>query len=186
MNAKGKFDFNRDEFALKSIAVSNQGDVYMGLFTPNENCKSNDKSSLELLLNSKEGEQKYTFPINDMFYRDVSIKVVRDGNIFLAALVAPKKNSYPTHIKTMIIDPVSFELVSSDIAEINVVKKEISTSSFNYYRLKILNIIQMQDDKILINCEQYFDELSSGGLSQLRGPIVMVYSDIDAKIKGAE
>lgn len=200
MNSKNQFSFTNTEFYTNNIAVTNQGEVFVGSITHSDKSKlPNENSMIELFMVSEFDNKTFTIPIKDMFYRDLYIKTLKNGNIFMAALVAndDDDDDYPTHINSILFDAKDIYVVSNNMKDITSINEDINNILLNTYnlsmvdklslkrspyRLDIEEVLELQNGEIVINCEQKTEFITNDVNKQIRGSVLILHADKEAEI----
>jgi hypothetical protein len=200
-NSKNQLNFTNTEFSTQNIAVNNKGEVFVGSITHSDNSKlPNENSMIEIYMVSEFGNNTFTFPIKDMFYRDLYIKTLKNGNIFMAALVANDDDDdvYPNHINSILFDAEDVNVISNYLKDITPINDEINNTFLNTfdlsmndktslkrfpYKLNIKEVLELKNGEIVINCEQKTDFMTNdGGTKQVRGSVLILFANKEAEI----
>jgi len=155
-------ELSNESFSLKNLTLTDKGELYIAFFSHPENIKKsiNKKSYIDLLYLTEETKDKLKIPLEKHETADLSLKPLKNGNIYLAAVLTPDKDSYANEFFSLILNGNNLNDGGSQTKEI-VEKNTHTKLPARYfiggdllYYLQIEDILELENGNIAVLCEQ--------------------------------
>ena len=155
-------EVSNEVFSVKDFTITNKGELYLAFFSYPENAKKalDKKSYIDLIYLTEETKEKMKMPFEKCEFAEISLKPLKSGDVYLAALFTADEKSYASEFFSMKINGRNFNDAGSqkkEIAEKNThvrfAANYMIPSSYLYY-LEIEQILELDNGNIAVVCEQ--------------------------------
>ena len=155
-------DLSNESFSVKSFVMTDKGELYLAFFSHPENVKkaANKKSYIDLVYLTEETNEKMTLPLEQYEYAEISLKPLKSGDIYLAALLTVDEKAYASEFLSIKISGHNFNDEGSHSKTIEDKNTHIKFAPnqlipFNYlYFLNLEKILELDNGNIAVVCEQ--------------------------------
>jgi len=155
-------EISNESFSVKDFAVTNKGELYIAFFSYPENVKKavNKKSYIDLVYLTDGAKEKMNVPLDKCELAEISLKPLKSGDMYLAALLTVDDKSYAGEFLSMKINGHSFNDGGSHKKAIDDKNTHIRFAAnylipYNYlYYLEIEKILELDNGNIAVVCEQ--------------------------------
>ena len=157
-------ELSNESFSLKSLAVTNSGEMYIAFLSSPENTKqvSNKKSYIDLVYLTEESKDKMNIPLEKHHFAEITLKPLKSGDVYIAALLSVASNSYASEFFSMKINGKNFNdggIHTKELLDKNIIAKfpkNYGILGVFLYHLDIENILELNNGNIAVVCEQEF------------------------------
>jgi hypothetical protein len=195
-----KLEISNEEFRIRDVAISNEGQISIAFTSePSSKRSANPTTYLDITRIGEESNDHISIPLDKRTLSDISIKALRNGNIFFACLFSQDKDRHPTHMQTIMFDADKFEVTENSISEIPPMeaKSRVVIPAAGAYPAKyeftmaIKKIEELENGELAIVCEQQAMVVvvvsGNGGSSRtpcyLNGIIMTAFANTDGAVE---
>ncbi|MDR1346598.1 MAG: hypothetical protein LBK03_07860 [Bacteroidales bacterium] len=195
-----KLEISNEDFAVRDVAISNEGQISIAFTSEPKNKRSaNQTTYLDLARIGEESNDHISIPLDNRTLSDISIKALRNGNLFFACLFSQDKDNHPTHLQTIMFDADKFEVTENSISEIppmesksRVIMPVFGASLGRYaFNMAIKKIEELENNELAIVCEQQAMVVvtvsGTGGTNRtpcyLKGVIMTAFANPDGSVE---
>ncbi|MDR0602878.1 MAG: hypothetical protein LBG80_01075 [Bacteroidales bacterium] len=169
------------ELTFKDLSVNNTDKLYL-VFDAYPDKKSSDKSHYIDLIILSEGERsKSSVRLSKYTNVDLSVKVLKNQDIFIAGLLMKEGSEKPTSIASILVDAKDLDVKETFIEDFvpnPALRKD--------YGMEIIEIAELDNNDIVILCEQNFTRIYQSDwattYTRFRGTVMTVFVSPDASI----
>ena len=140
---------SNEKSSLMDVAVSNDACLYFASHSYPDKKSPNRTHYLDLVSLSDKGKEKSTISFNDQEAISMKIKILKNGNAYVAALLRDKTENKKLSMASILINPKSLD------AE-HVFTEQFAPNPVivDNYGTEIVDIIELNDKKTTVICEQ--------------------------------
>ena len=155
-------EISNEAFSIQDLAVTNKGELYVALLSFPEKAKKavDKKLYIDLLLLTDGTKDKMKIPIEKYAEGEVKLKILKSGNLCLAALFGVDEKSYKKEFFSLKISASTFNEAGSGKKEIEEKNTHLGlymgglAPSKLLYDLEIEKILELDNGDIAVVCEQ--------------------------------
>ena len=185
-DATHDLELSNEVFVVQDLSVTNKGELYLALLSFPEKAKkaADKKTYIDLVFLTDGTKEKMKMPLEKYSEADVKLKVLKNGDVYLAALFAVDDDSYKKEFFSMKINSQNFNDAGSHKKEIEENNTHIRLPASYFipgkylYNLGIEKILELDNGTIAVVCEQGASVMFRSGSYQ--NPMIMY-----VKIRGS-
>jgi hypothetical protein len=195
-----KLEISNEEFSIRDVATSNEAQISIAFTAEPKNKRSaNQTTYLDITRIGEESNDHISIPLDKRTLSDISIKALRNGNLFFACLFSQDKDNHPKQLQTIMFDADRFEVTENSISEIPPmeIKSRVVMPAFGAYPSKyefnmaIKKIEELENGELAIVCEQQAMVVvtvsGNGGTNRtpcyLKGVIMTAFANPDGSVE---
>ena len=192
-------DISNKSFSVKSLAVTNSGEMYIAFFSYPEDIKkaANKKSYIDLVYLTDGLKDKMNIPLEKHEIADVKLKSLKNGDVYLAAVFTPNDQSYADEFFSLKLNGNNLTDRGSHTYKIEEKNTRVKTQQLHYYffndylyHLEIKDILELDNGDIAILCEQKTSINMNGYYYYMNGSVTTFFANgndasiIDVSVMG--
>jgi len=156
-------DISNKSFSVKSLAVTNNDELYIAFFSYPEDIKkaTNKQSYIDLVYLTDGSKDKMNIPLEKHEIADVKLKSLKNGDVYLAAVFTPNDQSYADEFFSLKLNGNNFTDRGSDTRKIEEKNTRFKTPTQDYatlhdclYSLEVDNILELDNGNVVVLCKQ--------------------------------
>jgi len=194
--ATRKLQLSNELFKLHRITLSNDEKMYVIFSSAPNNKRSPDQTTyLDMTIVSEVDNEHLAIPLNKRDLYAISMRTLKNGNLFFACLFSDEKESHPTHLQTTLFDAGKLDIINntnSELPKMDVKSKLVmpmigfAPTKFTY-GMSISGIRELENGEIAIVCEQATTAIYSRDGNRMsfyvRGNIVTAFTSKEGVVE---
>ena len=161
-DATHDLEISNEMFSVQDLIVTNGGEVYIAMSSFPEKAKkaADKKTYIDLVFLTDGTKDKMKMPLEKYSEADVKLKVLKNGDVYMAALFAENDDSYVKEFFSMKINAQNFNDAGSQRKEIVETNTHIRLPASYFlpgkflYDLRIEKMLELDNGTIAVVCEQ--------------------------------